>query len=65
MRFIFDYNQLQYGIAQNRVLDKVLAFVHNFHIDIDFLCEHLSNNRQHNVLGVSVFSSVAEISERK
>ena len=41
-----------------------MAFVHSFHIDIDFLCEYLSNSRQHNVFGVSVFS-VVESSEGK
>ena len=34
-------------------------------IDIDFLCEYLSNNRQNNVFGVSVLFSVAGSSEGK
>ena len=45
-------------------MSKVLAFVHSFHTDVDFLCEYLSNIRQHNFFGVSVFS-VAENSEGK
>ena len=41
-----------------------MAFVHSFHIHIDFLWECLSNIRQHNVFGVSVFS-VVESSQGK